>query len=159
MESHKRVCLIGTSLNPDSRSQRLAREAVRLLTEQDVENRLIDLRTEEGREGLREAVLYATHLVFAVPIYNFNVNAVAKEVLENLPGSAFEGKVVGLICSAGGQRGYMSALSFANSLMMDFRCWIVPRFVYATKADFDEDRLRDEIATRVQLFVEDLLSK
>lgn len=155
----KRVCLIGTSQNPGSRSQRLARETARLLTEQEVEHSLIDLRTEEGRNGLREAVQHATHLVFAVPVYNFNVNAVAKEVLEDLPGSAFEGKVVGLICSAGGQRGYMSAVSFANSLMLDFRCWIVPRFVYATKADFDGDRLREEIVARVQLFTEDLLSK
>ena len=28
----------------------------------------------------------------------------------------------------------------ANSLMTDFRCLIVPRFVYATQEDFGDDR-------------------
>jgi NAD(P)H-dependent FMN reductase len=155
----RNVCVIGTSLDSGSRSQLLAADTARRLTERGVENTLIDLRTEAGKEGLKEAALAATHLVFAVPIYNFNVNAAAKEAIETLPGAAFEGKVVGLLCSAGGQRSYMSAVSFANSLMLDFRCWIVPRFVYATGADFDGDDLRKEIADRVELFIEDLLSK
>ena len=30
----------------------------------------------------------------------------------------------------------MSVMSLANSLMLDFRCLIVPRFVYATGDDF-----------------------
>ena len=32
----------------------------------------------------------------------------------------------------------MSPIGFANSLMFDFRCLIVPRFVYCTKNDFTE---------------------
>ena len=32
-----------------------------------------------------------------------------------------------------GKRGLIMGL--ANSLMLDFRCWIVPRFVYVTGAD------------------------
>jgi hypothetical protein len=34
----------------------------------------------------------------------------------------------------------MSPIGLANSLMFDFRSWIVPRFVYATRQDFDEQR-------------------
>jgi FMN reductase len=34
----------------------------------------------------------------------------------------------------------MSVMSFANSLMLDFRCIIIPRFVYAVGADFGDDR-------------------
>ena len=30
----------------------------------------------------------------------------------------------------------MSPIGLANSLMFDFRCHIVPRYVYATKEDF-----------------------
>jgi len=34
-------------------------------------------------------------------------------------------------------------MSFANSLMLDFRCLIVPRFVYATGDSFNGDKLTD----------------
>ena len=40
--------------------------------------------------------------------------------------------VVGFLCAAGGLGSYMSIMSLANSLMLDFRTVIVPRFVYAT---------------------------
>ena len=37
----------------------------------------------------------------------------------------------------------MSVMSFANSLMLDFRCLIIPRFVYATGDSFNGDKLID----------------
>jgi hypothetical protein len=43
---------------------------------------------------------------------------------------------VGFACTAGGASSYMSIMALANSLMLDFRCVIVPRFVYATERDF-----------------------
>lgn len=48
-------------------------------------------------------------------------------------------KSVGFLCAAGGDRSYMSPIAFANSLKLDFRRLIIPRFVYCTKADFDDD--------------------
>jgi FMN reductase len=35
----------------------------------------------------------------------------------------------------------MSIMSLANSLMLDFRCLIVPRFVYAVGTDFTGDEI------------------
>jgi FMN reductase len=35
----------------------------------------------------------------------------------------------------------MSIMSLANSLMLDFRCLIIPRFVYVTGADFANGQL------------------
>ena len=50
-------------------------------------------------------------------------------------------KVFGFLCAAGGRNSYMSVMSLANSLMLDFRCYIIPKFVYATKNDFNEDKI------------------
>jgi FMN reductase len=50
---------------------------------------------------------------------------------------------VGFICSAGGQNSYMSVMSFASSLMLDFRTWIVPRFVYSVESDWQGDELKN----------------
>jgi FMN reductase len=39
---------------------------------------------------------------------------------------------------------YMAHTGLANSLMLDFRCVIVPRFVYATGEAFRDGKLVDE---------------
>lgn len=52
----------------------------------------------------------------------------------------------------------MSVLAFANSLMLDFRCWIAPRFVYATGEDFEKNAINNpEIAERIENLIDDLL--
>jgi hypothetical protein len=49
-------------------------------------------------------------------------------------------------------------MSFANSLMLDFRCLIIPRFVYATGDSFDGDRLTDDkLAKRIERVAADLV--
>jgi FMN reductase len=75
------------------------------------------------------------------------VNAAAKNVLE-LTGKAWEGKVVGFICAAGGHGSYMSVMPFANSLMLDYRCHIIPRFVYAAPSHIDESTFGDAALNR-----------
>jgi len=82
------------------------------------------------------AVARADAIILAVPIYNYDVNAAAKNLIE-LTGEAWRDKVVAFLCAAGGHGSYMSVMALANSLMLDFRCLIVPRFVYATGDDFD----------------------
>ena len=74
-------------------------------------------------------------ILLATPIYNFDANAAAKNLVE-LTGRAWENKIVGFACAAGGAVSYMAVMSLANSLMLDFRCVILPRFVYATSNDF-----------------------
>jgi FMN reductase len=73
----------------------------------------------------------AEAIVIATPIYNFDANAAVKNLIE-LTGSGWQDKAVGFLCAAGGMSSYMSIISLANSLMLDFRSVIVPRFVYAT---------------------------
>jgi FMN reductase len=87
-----------------------------------------------------EAIAQADSVLLAMPVYNFDVNAAAKNLLE-IGMRVWNHKLVGFLCAAGGQRSYMSVMPLANSLMLDFRCIIIPRFVYATGGDFGDDRL------------------
>ncbi|MDX1501358.1 MAG: NADPH-dependent FMN reductase [Thermoanaerobaculia bacterium] len=167
----RKVVVFGTSLNPGSKSQILAREVVRRIDEEDVPWELVDLRDlelpESGRRGARESdaaerlkaiVADATHLVFAVAVYNFNVSSAAKNLVELMTADELKDKVVGFVCAAGGRNSYMSVMSFANSLMLDFRAWVVPRYVYAVGSDFDGLRVASaEIHSRLDLLVRDLL--
>ena len=55
---------------------------------------------------------------------------------------------MGFICAAGGHGSYMSVMPFANSLMLDYRCDIVPRFVYAAPSEVDEETFGDAAVNR-----------
>jgi FMN reductase len=103
------------------------------------------------------AVEAADGVIVAAPVYNYDVSASAKNMIE-LTGSAWDDKVVGFLCAAGGMSGYMSVMAYANSLMLDFRCVIIPRFVYATSDAFDEDKLSDrKVLGRIEQVAKELI--
>jgi len=143
------ITILATSLNPESRSQVLARLFESALLESGAACERLDLRDLElpmaGSPGswerpatqvLQAAVERASHVVFAVPTYNYGVNAAAKNVVE-LVGRGFTRKIVGFLCAAGGSGSYMAVMAFANQLMLDFRCIIVPRFRYVPGDSWD----------------------
>ena len=148
--------VIATSLNSKSRSLIMAQVVQNALQKQGEEVTLLDLakcplpfcdgnsayHKKEVRE-ITQKVKKAQGVLFAVPIYNFDANAAAKNLVE-LTGDAWKEKVVGFVCAAGGNTSYMSVMSLANSLMLDFRCLILPRFVYATGNSFAEGVIVDE---------------
>jgi len=146
-----KILVISCSGHLDSKSRRLAREAMKTLADKpNVEAELIDLQEHplpfcdggaayghENTVALGEKMKAADGYIFAVPIYNYDVNAMAKNLIE-MTGRQMSDKVVAFLCAAGGEGSYMSVMSVANSLMLDFRCLIIPRFVYATGKHFDD---------------------
>jgi FMN reductase len=53
---------------------------------------------------------------------------------------------------------YMSVMAYANSLMLDFRCVIIPRFVYATGDAFDGENMTDKkISERIEQVADELV--
>jgi FMN reductase len=80
-----------------------------------------------------------------------------KNLIE-LTGSAWEDKVVAFLNAAGGYSSYMSVMSVANSLMLDFRCVIVPRFVYAVGSAFRDGGVSDgKVAARIDQLANELV--
>jgi len=93
---------------------------------------------DEKTIALTEALAPMDAIVLVSPIYNYDLNAAAKNLIE-LTGNSWKGKAVGLVCTAGGDKSYLSALGFMNSLGVDYRCLVSPRFVYVSRPDFAED--------------------
>jgi len=155
--------IISCSLNADSRSHRLAAAAAAVLKDGESAVKLVDLRDYElpmcdgettydapAAKELSKLVAASDVILLAAPIYNYDLNAAAKNLVE-LTGTAWKDKVVGFLCAAGGRSSYMSTTGMANSLMFDFRCVIVPRFVYAIGEDFrDAGELSDIIQERIE---------
>jgi len=154
--------VVSTSGNPDSNSRRMGRLAFAYLQKAKVDCEWLDLSemglplcdadtcyTQPAAQKLSKAVEAADGILVATPVYNYDVSAAAKNMVE-LTGSAWEDKVAGFLCAAGGMNSYMSVMAFANSLMLDFRTVILPRFVYATGHAFDGDQLKDkEVGERI----------
>ncbi len=149
------VAVVSCSLRSITRSYVLAQDVADRLRELGAEVAFHDLReydlglrgtpgaheTDEAR-GIADSLRTCDAILVAVPIYCFDVNAAAKNLIE-LTGKAWENKVVGFLCAAGGRSSYMSVMPISNSLMLDFRCIIIPRFVYATGDDFQDDGTDD----------------
>ncbi len=110
-----------------------------------------------GSKTLGAAIEAADGILIAAPVYNFDVAAAAKNMIE-LTGSAWEDKIVGFLCAAGGEASYMSVMAYANSLMLDFRCVIIPRFVFATSEAFDGENITDKkITQRIEQVANELV--
>ncbi|WP_146599017.1 NADPH-dependent FMN reductase [Novipirellula aureliae] len=160
--------VLSASLHPDSRSRILAKASVEELQSIGREVTLFDLAVtplpacdgaiaygDENVKHLSSLIESAEAILVASPVYNYDVNAAVKNAVE-LTGRAWTGKVVSMMLSAGGQGSYMSAMGLANSLMLDFRCLIVPRFIYATGEAFEGDSLADDdIDARVKVLVKE----
>lgn len=154
--------IISCSLNPESNSRLLCKEVFQHLSKsqtaefidlRDLNLPLCDGNAAYGHESvapLTEKIRNARCVLLGIPVYNYAASASAKNMIE-LTGRAWMDKVVGFLCAAGGRMSYMSVMSLANSLMLDFRCLIIPRFVYAHGGSFDETgRHEPEIQTRIE---------
>lgn len=156
--------ILSSSLNAGSKSYQLARQAESCLLEANQTVDFVDLRKVElpicdgdksyahaNVAAMKAKIAAADCILFACPIYNFDCGSAGKNLIE-LTGQSWDNKIVGFLCAAGGKSSYMSIMSLANSLMLDFRCLILPRFVYADKAAFGADgKISDpEIERRVE---------
>ena len=154
--------IISASLRPASLSRILG-----LALAKELEGEHLDLRDfplpmcdgdaaygDPNVEILRAKIDAARVILLAVPIYNYDANAAVKNLVE-LTGGAWEDKIVGFACAAGGQSSYMSIIGLANSLLLDFRCIILPRFVYATGDDFADGKISSaEVKRRLHQLAE-----
>jgi FMN reductase len=162
--------VVSTSGNPDSNSRRMGRLAFGHLEKAKVQCAWLDISeldvplcdadacyTQPAAQKLSKAVEAADGILISTPVYNYDVSAAAKNMVE-LTGSAWEEKVVGFLCAAGGMNSYMSVMAFANSLMLDFRSIIIPRFVYTTGRAFEGDQLKDsEVGERIAELAAELI--
>lgn len=149
--------VFSTSLHPHSKSRVLANAAHREVRDQGADCQLIDLAAMNplppcnGHDcysdpvvgELADTISKATGILIAAPIYNYDVSASCKNLIE-LTGSAWNDKIIGLMCAAGGQGSYMAPMSLINSLMLDFRCLVLPKFVYASEESFADGELTDQ---------------
>lgn len=145
--------ILSCSLSPQSRSRVLARDAAARIEDTGGEVEVVDLREyplpmcdggmttlDPNAQTLARKVAESDGVVIACPVYNFNVSSSVKNLIE-LTGNVWHDKVVAFVCATGGDASYMAHMGIANSLMLDFRCVVVPRFVHANETEVTPDRI------------------
>ncbi|MEQ9823829.1 MAG: NADPH-dependent FMN reductase [Puniceicoccaceae bacterium] len=157
------LLVISSSLNPDSNSRKLAVAAVAAAEASSTPVQYVDLREKslpicDGAESfehpeldsLKAQIGGASAIILSGPVYAYGMAASTKNLIE-LTGRAWTGKPVGLMAAAGGSFSYMAVLGLANTLMLDYRCPIIPKYVYATGSDFDAEGqgVADTIESRI----------
>ncbi|MBL8764144.1 MAG: NAD(P)H-dependent oxidoreductase [Phycisphaerae bacterium] len=136
------ILVISSSLNPGSRSRALSALVAEDLRAAGHEPDVLDLRdfplplcdgaaayAHPNVAPLAARVKASEAVAFCFPIYNYNAGAAAKNLIE-LTGEAWNGKLVALVAAAGGPLAYMAPMTLAAPLMLDFRCLVIPRYVY-----------------------------
>ena len=154
--------IISCSLSPNSKSRAMALYAKDIassnVTYIDLRDYPLPLCTGGPKEEtaellfLTEQIAKAESIILAGPVYNYDLNAAAKNLIE-WTGKSWMQKTVGCILAAGGKNSFLSPFSFLNSLMADFRCIIVPRYVYADRSMFQGTIPAPEVQTRIEELV------
>ncbi len=164
------ILVISSSLSPDSKSRIVANEMNACLKSAGANPEFIDLRKypmpfcdasqaygDPNVIKLSKKIKDASGIIIAFPIYNYDSNGVLKNLLE-LTGKSWQNKVVGFACAAGGPGSYMAPMSMANSLMLDFRCIIIPRFVYVMASQINQEGVLPDVKIRIVELAETVLS-
>lgn len=165
------LCVVSSSLDPESRSARLARLCLIWLTRQGVPSDFIDLR-ETPLEPFDNDTVYQTPaylelhgkiaradgLILCTPIYNWSVSSELKQLIEvtgstppdgSLRGAWFD-KVLTFAGAAGLPHSYMAFGALTTSMMLDFKCVVNPYGIYVTGRDWDGNKLKEAAQARLE---------
>ncbi len=164
-----KILVLSSSLNPQSRSEELAKicdaqlrkgSEVRFLTLKDYSLQGRDLyaplQSEDYRQ-LHQFVSEADGLVLVSPVHNWSCGAELKRFIEIVGTTSPEGtvrgaffdKVVTFVNTAGVPHSYTAFLETATSMMIDFKCIINPYHVFVTNSDWEEGNLNAAAMARL----------
>lgn len=166
------VLIVSTALRPSSKTAVVAETMLTAVTALAAPASLLDLATLslplcDGGSCFQDAAVRAATaqvqaaraIVLCFPVYNHQANAAAKNFVE-VTNDGWKGKVIGLVANGGTDRSYLAPLSLANSLMVDHRCMVVPRFVFVTSSHFSPEGTLPpdgEIASRLTDLASELM--
>lgn len=167
------IVLIQSSLSKGSKTSLLIDETVKVLKEKNIDFEVIDLRKiemqfcdgrkiEEYNLDLQKAyklIKSAKGYIIGMPVYCYSLSGVLKNFLD-ITCSAMEGKVTGIICSAGGAMSYLASADLMKILSYEVHVLSVQPTVYASGGDFENGMIKNEkVLKKISDMVENLTKK
>ena len=160
-----KTLILSSSLSPESKSFILCEYVDKKLREFCVDSELIDARElkllpyyrgpTKDMIILAEKVELADNIIIGLGIHNYSINASLKIILEDCFDGAKE-KFFGILCTAGGNKSYLATQHLTQICMNEWRMIQLPRIVYATDGDFNDNKIINKDAIeRINQFCEE----
>lgn len=103
-------------------------------------------RLDDDTASLIAAVGAADVVVLATPTYRASMTGALKNVIDQLPVPALDGKVVALVTMGGSEHHFLGAERHLRDVLAFFGALVTPVAVYLTAGDFDADGAPSERA-------------
>ena len=170
----EQIIIIQASLNPRSKTAILARKALEILEQQNINVKLIDLRERElqfctgadisdyneDMQQLNKELEEATQYILAYPVYNYTFSGTLKNFLD-IFSSAIDGKTVGILNNSSGVRSWNQGVGeLMKSLALHNNITTVMPPVHSFREDFNEEgRLSNpKVSEKIELMTKNLLN-
>ena len=157
-----KTIIISSSLSKTSKSFILCNEVNQKLKGLGFKSEIIDARSislnayhliqSKELDDLSKKISKADNLIIAMGVHNFSINDSLKIILDTCFKNV-EGKFFGILCAAGGEKSYLSTMHLTQICMNEWRMIQLPRIIYATKRDFENNKLTSKnIKERIDVF-------
>ena len=162
-----KTVIISSSLSKNSRSFILCNEVNQKLKDLGFKSEIIDARSislnayhliqSKELDDLSNKISKADNLIIAMGVHNFSINDSLKIILDTCFKN-IEGKFFGILCAAGGEKSYLSTMHLTQICMNEWRMIQLPRIIYATKRDFENNKLTSKnIKERIDVFCNEFI--
>ena len=157
-----KTLILSSSLSKNSKSFLLCKAVEKELINKGVNCTFIDARSirikachlgiTKEMASLTESINATDNIIIGMGVHCYSVNDGLKILLDNCFNGAI-GKFFGILCAAGGERSYLSTMHLTQICMNEWRMIQLPRIVYATKKDFNSDKIiSNDVIERIQTF-------
>ena len=162
-----KTVIISSSLSKTSKSFILCNEVNQKLKDLGFKSEIIDARSislnayhliqSKELDDLSNKISKADNLIIAMGVHNFSINDSLKIILDTCFKNV-EGKFFGILCAAGGEKSYLSTMHLTQICMNEWRMIQLPRIIYATKKDFENNKLTSKnIKERIDVFCNEFI--
>ena len=162
-----KTVIISSSLSKTSKSFILCNEVNQKLKDLGFRSEVIDARSislnayhltqSKELDDLSNKISKADNLIIAMGVHNFSINDSLKIILDTCFKNV-EGKFFGILCAAGGEKSYLSTMHLTQICMNEWRMIQLPRIIYATKRDFENNKLTSKnIKERIDVFCHEFI--
>lgn len=157
-----KTLIISSSLSKNSRSFILCNEVSKILAKKKVKPTIIDARDMDilpmhnnlnsKMEMLSKQIKDTDNIIIGMGVHCYSINDSLKILLDTCFSDAI-GKFYGILCAAGGEKSYLSTMHLTQICMNEWRMMQLPRIVYATGKDFNNDTISStDLLHRINTF-------
>ena len=160
-----KTLILSSSLSKNSRSFIMCNKSFENLSKRGVNCTIVDARNiplqpthkklSPEMENLEIQIKEADNIIIGMGVHCYSINDSLKILLDNCFSQSI-GKFFGILCTAGGEKSYLSTMHLTQICMNEWRMIQLPRIVYATKKDFKENKISsDDLLQRIKIFSEE----